>query len=82
MSLIDSHLHVGFRRCTADTIIADMDRRGIQQCWLLTWEEIAPPISRRILAAVRGRCIRDLRKVSLPDPADVCARPQRTGRGR
>jgi len=40
---IDSHMHVNFRGYSADRIIAYMDRNGIDQCWLLTWEEMIPP---------------------------------------
>jgi predicted TIM-barrel fold metal-dependent hydrolase len=39
---IDSHMHVNFMGYSADDIIAYMDRNGIDQCWLLTLEEINP----------------------------------------
>jgi uncharacterized protein len=39
---VDSHLHVNYRSYTAKELISYMDREGIDQCWLLTWEETKP----------------------------------------
>ena len=44
MRIIDAHMHVGLARYDADTIIRSMDQKGVDQSWLLTWEEINPPI--------------------------------------
>ena len=44
MRIIDAHMHAGLAGFGADSIIQSMDRKGVDQSWLLTWEEINPPI--------------------------------------
>lgn len=44
MTTIDSHMHIGLAGFDADSIIRNMDLRGIDQSWLLTWKEIDPPV--------------------------------------
>jgi predicted TIM-barrel fold metal-dependent hydrolase len=44
MKLIDAHLHVGLGGYDPATIIRSMDKQGIEQSWLLTWEERSPPV--------------------------------------
>jgi predicted TIM-barrel fold metal-dependent hydrolase len=44
MTTIDSHMHIGLAGFDADSIIHEMDRRGINQSWLLTWKELHPPV--------------------------------------
>jgi len=39
---IDSHMHVNFKGLDAGGIVSYLDREGLDKCWLLTWEEIAP----------------------------------------
>ena len=36
--LIDCHQHTNWHGKNADAVVADMDRAGIDVCWLLTWE--------------------------------------------
>ena len=40
--IVDSHLHVNFRKLGVRELISYMDREGIDMCWLLTWEEMSP----------------------------------------
>jgi hypothetical protein len=44
MKIIDSHMHIGLSGYDVKTIVRSMDRQGIDQTWLLTWEELAPPV--------------------------------------
>jgi len=44
MRIIDSHMHIGLAGFDAKSIIASMDKKGIDQSWLLTWKEIDPPV--------------------------------------
>jgi predicted TIM-barrel fold metal-dependent hydrolase len=44
MRIIDTHMHLGLSGYDADSIIKSMDRKRVDQSWLLTWEEIDPPI--------------------------------------
>ncbi len=44
MTIVDSHMHVGLAGFDADSIIREMDLRGINQSWLLTWKEVHPPV--------------------------------------
>jgi len=44
MKIIDSHMHLGLGRYNAGRIIREMDQKGIAQTWLLTWEELDPPV--------------------------------------
>ncbi len=44
MQKIDVHLHVELEGLDADRVIDYMDDHHIEKCWLLTWEEINPPI--------------------------------------
>lgn len=44
MKIIDAHNHIDFHGITVDRAIADMDRHGIDQAWLLTWEVPASEI--------------------------------------
>jgi len=37
---IDSHLHINFNDYSLEKIISYLDKNKIDQCWLLTWEEI------------------------------------------
>ena len=37
-------MHVGLAGFDTESIIRSMDRKGIDQSWLLTWEEINPPL--------------------------------------
>ena len=37
-------MHIGLSGYDADQIIRSMDMKGIEQSWLLTWEELNPPI--------------------------------------
>jgi len=40
--MIDSHLHVGLNGLTLEKLIRYLDAERIDQCWLLTWEEVDP----------------------------------------
>jgi len=42
MGIIDSHFHLGVGGFTVEKTIRYMDKNGIDACWLLTWEEVAP----------------------------------------
>jgi predicted TIM-barrel fold metal-dependent hydrolase len=44
MRIIDAHMHVGLAGFDGETIIRSMDKKGVDQSWLLTWEELAPPV--------------------------------------
>lgn len=44
MTIIDAHMHVGLAGFDADSMIQSMNRKGVDQSWLLTWEEMNPPI--------------------------------------
>jgi len=44
MLKIDGHFHVDFCGFSAEDIISYLDKKKIEQCWLLTWEEKTPPI--------------------------------------
>jgi len=37
-------MHLGLSGFDGESIIQAMDARGIRQCWLLTWEELHPPV--------------------------------------
>lgn len=41
---IDAHRHVNFNGFTDGDLIQYMDARGIDRCWLLSWEELNPVI--------------------------------------
>jgi len=42
--IIDAHMHVKFKGFEAKNVIAYLDKYRVEQCWLLTWEEINPVI--------------------------------------
>jgi predicted TIM-barrel fold metal-dependent hydrolase len=44
MKVIDSHMHLGLNAATPASVLKEMDRKGIEQTWLLTWEELSPPV--------------------------------------
>lgn len=44
MTTIDSHMHIGLAGFDANSIIREMDRRRINHSWLLTWNEVHPPV--------------------------------------
>ncbi|MBN1158219.1 MAG: amidohydrolase family protein [Bacteroidales bacterium] len=44
MKKIDAHLHVNFEDFDPETIIEYLDDHQIEKCWLLTWEEMNPPV--------------------------------------
>lgn len=44
MRLIDSHMHVDLAGFDVKMIIGAMDRNGVEISWLLTWEELNPPV--------------------------------------
>ena len=44
MKKIDAHLHVNLHNYDVDTLIQYLDNNKIDKCWLLTWEELSPPI--------------------------------------
>ena len=44
MKKIDAHFHVNFSGFDADKIIRYLDDHNIDTCWLLSWEQLAPPI--------------------------------------
>lgn len=44
MKKIDGHFHVNFWGFTAKEIVEYLDRKKIEKCWLLSWEEKNPPI--------------------------------------
>jgi predicted TIM-barrel fold metal-dependent hydrolase len=44
MKKIDSHFHIGFSGYDTEKLIGYLDEKGIEKCWLLTWEELSPPI--------------------------------------
>lgn len=44
MRIIDSHMHIGLAGFDAESIVASMDKKGIDQSWLLTWQELEPPV--------------------------------------
>ena len=46
MSIIDSHMHLGLAGSDAASILSNMDKQGIDQSWLLTWQELRPPVPR------------------------------------
>ncbi len=41
---IDGHFHVNFCGFSADKIVEYLDKKKIEKCWLLTWEEKNPAI--------------------------------------
>ncbi|MHB8105392.1 MAG: amidohydrolase family protein [Dehalococcoidales bacterium] len=41
MTVVDSHMHVNFNGQSSDDIIRYLDRKRIDCCWLLSWEEIS-----------------------------------------
>lgn len=45
MRIIDAHMHVGLSGFDVPTLIRSMDEKGIDQSWLLTWEELEPPVT-------------------------------------
>ena len=44
--MIDAHMHMGLGGYDLPVILRNMDRRGIDASWLLTWEEIDPPLKK------------------------------------
>ncbi len=44
MKIIDSHMHVGLSGLGPDEIIRNMDLKEVEITWLLTWEELDPPV--------------------------------------
>ncbi|MEN8202261.1 MAG: hypothetical protein ABFS28_06675 [Bacteroidota bacterium] len=44
MKIVDSHMHIGLAGSDAGSILSSMDKKGIEQSWLLTWQEINPPV--------------------------------------
>jgi predicted TIM-barrel fold metal-dependent hydrolase len=44
MRMIDSHMHLGLAGYDTGAILRNMDRKGIEMSWLLTWEEVDPPL--------------------------------------
>ncbi len=42
MTIIDSHMHVGLNGLSLRRVIKYLDKRKIDCCWLLTWEEVDP----------------------------------------
>jgi hypothetical protein len=44
--IIDAHLHITLQGFTAQKVINYLDKYRIDRCWLLTWEEFNPAISR------------------------------------
>ena len=44
MNLIDSHMHIGLAGFDADSIIQEMDLKGVDQSWILSWKELNPPV--------------------------------------
>ena len=44
MKVIDAHMHVGLAGFDGPALVRAMDAKGIDQSWLLTWEEINPPV--------------------------------------
>ncbi len=44
MKITDAHMHTGLAGLDARAIIRAMDRKGVDQCWLLSWEEHNPPL--------------------------------------
>ncbi len=44
MLKIDAHLHVDLAGMNPDQVIDYMDDHGVERCWLLSWEELSPPI--------------------------------------
>jgi predicted TIM-barrel fold metal-dependent hydrolase len=44
MKIIDTHMHIGLAGYDGDNIIRSMNKQGIGQTWLLTWEELNPPV--------------------------------------
>lgn len=44
MKIIDAHMHVGLAGFDGPALVRAMDEKGIDQSWLLTWEERFPPV--------------------------------------
>jgi len=44
VKIIDSHMHIGLAGSDAGSILSSMDKKGIEQSWLLTWQEINPSV--------------------------------------
>ncbi len=44
MKKIDGHFHVNFCGFTAKKIVEYLDKKNIEKCWLLSWEERKPTI--------------------------------------
>ena len=44
MRIIDAHMHVGLAGYEPESILRSMDHKGVEQSWLLTWEELNPPL--------------------------------------
>ena len=44
MRIIDSHLHVNFKKFGVKDIINYLNKNNIDKCVLLTWDELNPPI--------------------------------------
>ena len=44
MRIIDAHMHVGLAGFDGPALIRAMEAKGIDQSWLLTWEEVNPPV--------------------------------------
>lgn len=44
MRIIDTHMHLGLAGFDAKSILSSMENKGIDQSWLLTWQEADPPV--------------------------------------
>ncbi|MGW8314433.1 MAG: amidohydrolase family protein [Bacteroidales bacterium] len=44
MKIIDAHMHVGLAGFDGPALIRAMEEKGVAQTWLLTWEELDPPV--------------------------------------
>lgn len=44
MKKIDAHFHLNLNGYNLDAILKYLDNKQIEKCWLLSWEELAPPI--------------------------------------
>ena len=44
MKKTDAHFHVNFCGYDVNKLIDYLDKNNFEKCWLLTWEELSPPI--------------------------------------
>jgi len=44
MKIIDAHMHVNLNGFSIQDLIAYLDQKNIEKCWLLSWEELNPSI--------------------------------------